>query len=144
MYKQSVDGQMRSQVDSGKEIMKLLDDKDNHDIRRVHTWINYIRMSVMHGYIFYDYPSGTCMGMAFNTKMVFGLMGHEDTLKDDLKDSKDDIECDKQLIMCQVKKWGKAMDDLKKDNEKIPSLLNAANQNNTNHEMKSLFAISKL
>jgi hypothetical protein len=31
MYKQSVDGQMRSQVDSGKEIMKLLDGNDNQE-----------------------------------------------------------------------------------------------------------------
>lgn len=141
MYNQSVAGQIRSQVESSKEIMKLLDDKDNQErkytslICHVRKWINDTRMSVMCGSFRNDYPAGSRMGMALNTKMLLGLMGHEDTLKYDLKELKDDIECDKKLIMWQVKKWGKAMDDLKKENEKIAGLLNAADQNKTKLEM---------
>ena len=67
--------------------------------------------------------------------MLLCLMGHEDTLKYDLKELKDDIECDKKLIMWQVKKWGRAMNDLKKENEKIAGQLNAVDQNKTKLEM---------
>lgn len=34
-----------------------------------------------------------------------------------------------------MKKWGKAMDDLKKENDKIVGLLNAVDQNKTKIEM---------
>lgn len=139
MYNQSVGGQIRSQVESSKEIMKLLDDRDNQErkytslICHVRKWMNDTRKSVMSGSTLNDYPASSRMG--WNTKIVLGLMGHEDTLKFDLKELKDDIECDKKLIMWQVKKWGKAMDDLKKENEKIAGLLNAADQNKTKLKM---------
>lgn len=105
MCNQSFAGQMRGQVESSKEIVKLLDDKDKKErkytslICLVRTWINDTRMSVMHGSICYDYPAGSRMGMTLSTKMLLGLMGHEDMLKHDLKELKDDIECDKKLIM---------------------------------------------
>jgi hypothetical protein len=53
MYNKSIVGQIKSQVESSMEIMKLLDDKDNRDreytslICLVCKWINDTRMSVM-------------------------------------------------------------------------------------------------
>ena len=112
MYNQSVAGQIRSQVESSKEIMKLLDDKDNQErkytslICLVRKWINDTRMSVMCGFFCTDYPDVSRMGMSLSTKMLLGLMGDEDTLQHDLKELKDDLEYDKKLIMWQVKKMG--------------------------------------
>ena len=67
MYNQSIAGQIKSQVESSMEIMKLLDDKDNQErkytslICLVRKWINDTRMSVMCGSICYDYPAGSRM-----------------------------------------------------------------------------------
>ena len=139
MYNQSASGQIRSQVESSKEIMKLLDDTDNQErkyaslVCHVRKWMTDTRKSVMSGSTLNDYPASS--GMGWNTKIALGLMGNEDTLKFDLKELEDDIECDKKLIMWQMKKWGKTMDDLKKENEKIAGLLNAADQNNTKLKM---------
>lgn len=76
MYNQSVAGQIRSQVESSMEMMKLLDDKDNQErkytslIYLLRKWINDTRMSVMCGFFCTDYPASSRMGMSLSTKIL--------------------------------------------------------------------------
>ena len=134
MYNQSAGGQIRCQVESSKEIMNLLDDRDNQERKyaglesNVRRWITNTRKSVMSGFTVMDYPATSVMQ---SNRKIACPCENEDTLMVDLKELKDDIECDKKLIMWQMKKWGKAMDDLKKENEKLAGLLTDADQNMT-------------